>query len=169
MVAPTLSWRSAADELADGLRRRGVDPAAVTDVRTAWTAFREFAQVEFSGLDPTPNSDADGLIAHWGRYSWNDGKLAVGFTRQLSVVDDTDRGEPDPQPTLWQVELVLLFDDAADLLLLEGGPSTDTGFSFEPPGQGREAVLDEIGQYEQIKAALTAQPVASSIAFGPTD
>jgi len=169
VAAPLVFWRSAADELAHALRRHGVDPDAVTDVRTAWIAFREFAQVKFSGLDPTPESDADGLIAQWGRYSWNGHKLSLSFTRQLAVVGDTEPDEPDWQPAYWQVELVLLFDDASELLPLEGGPTSDTGFSFEPAGHGREAVLNEIGEHEQIKATLTFIPVASSIQFGPAD
>ncbi len=122
VTAPLIFWRSAAHELAHALRRHGVDPDAVTDVRMAWIAFREFAQVEFSGLDPTPESDADGLIAQWGRYSWNDNKLSLSFTRQLAVIGDTEPGEPDWQPDYWQVELVLLFDDAPEPLLLSSGP-----------------------------------------------
>jgi hypothetical protein len=151
------------------MRRHGADPDAVTDVRTAWIAFREFAQVKFSGLDPTPESDADGLIAQWGRYSWNDNKLSLSFTRQLAVIGDTEPDEPDWQPAYWQVELVLLFDDAPELQALGSGTTSDTGFSFEPPGSSREAVLNEIGENEQIKATLTAVPVASSIHFGRAD
>lgn len=100
VTAPLVFWRSAADELAHALRRHGVDPDVVTDVRMAWIAFREFAQVEFSGLDPTPESDADGLIAQWGRYSWNDHKLSLSFTRQLAVMGDTKPMSPSgSQPT----------------------------------------------------------------------
>jgi hypothetical protein len=169
VAAPLVLWRSAADELAHAMRRHGVDPDAVTDVRTAWIAFREFAQVKFSGLDPTPESDADGLIVQWGRYSWNRNKLSLSFTRQLAVIGDTEPDEPDWQPAYWQVELVLLFEDAPELQALDSGTTSDTGFSFEPPGSGREAVLNEIGENEQIKATLTAVPVASSIHFGRTD
>jgi hypothetical protein len=44
--------------------------------------------------------------------------------------------------------LVLLFDDAPELLLLSSGPTSDTGFYLEPPGRAREAALNEIGEHE---------------------
>jgi hypothetical protein len=72
-------------------------------------------------------------------------------------------------PSLWQVELVLLFDFAPELLPLDSGTTSDTGFSFEPPGRHREAVPNEIGEHEQVKAAISAVPVASSTQFGPAD
>jgi hypothetical protein len=78
-------WRDSAGTFAEILRRHGVDPEAVTDVEAAWCAFGEFLQVAVDGIDT--DADADGFLVQWGRYSWNDDRLSLSFTRQLAVVD----------------------------------------------------------------------------------
>jgi hypothetical protein len=127
---PGSDWPCAADELRRVLRQHGIDPDAVADVRAAWAAFREFAQIEFTGLDSTPDSDNHGLIVQWGRYSWNDYRYSVGFTRQLAVVDEEFGVVGDERwPILWQVELELLFEDEPSLSA-SAWALADTGFFF---------------------------------------
>src|SRR5688500_18043879 len=106
-----IPWRTSADALAQILRRHGVEPAAVISVESAWLAFTEFLQVEVDGIDPHPDADADGFIVQWGRYSWNDKRLSLSFTRQIAIADGRDQENPDWHPEYWQIDLQMCFDD----------------------------------------------------------
>lgn len=159
-------WRQSAETFAAILHRRGVDPAAVSDVAEAWRAFAEFLQIEILGVLADPDADSDGFIVQWGRYSWHDDRLSISFTRQLAVpCDDTDPGDPHEQPDYWQVDLALVFDDAPELTLLDGGHESDTGYYFEPVGARRAAAVAEAAEYAQLQAALKANPVHSDLSF----
>ncbi|WP_330440901.1 hypothetical protein OHB44_13520 [Micromonospora sp. NBC_00821] len=131
----------------------------MTDVAAAWRAFREFLDVEIEGLVPEP--DVDGFIVQWGRYSWQGGRQCVSFTRQLAVPS----GSGDPQPDYWQVDLTLVFDDAAGLAVLESGHQSDTGFYFRPVGPQRDDAVVEAGRHLQLDAALTVRPAHSKLSF----
>ncbi len=109
--AVPIPWRSSPDALAQVLRRHGVEPDAVISVQSAWLAFAEFLQVEVDGIDPDPDADADGFIVQWGRYSWNDKRLSLSFTRQLAIADGSDRNDPDWQLEYWQIDLQMCLDD----------------------------------------------------------
>lgn len=156
-----ISWRDSADAFAELLRRHGVDPGAVTDVEAAWRAFGEFVQVTIDGLDTDP--DADGFLVQWGRYSWNDDRLSLSFTRQLAVDD------PDQQPEYWQVDLAMCFDDEPDLLGLDALEAQDTGHSFDPVGPQRAAALVEmradLERHPQLRSAWRATPVTSDLSL----
>jgi hypothetical protein len=154
-------WRRSADEFTRILPKHGQEPAAVTDVAAGWRAFREFLQVEIEDLVPEPDADVDGFIVQWGRYSWHGGRQRVSFTRQMAVPSASG----DPQPDYWQVDLTLVFDDAAGLAVLESGHESDTGFFFRPVGRLRDAAVAEAGRYPQLDAALTARPAHSELSF----
>ena len=163
-------WRQAADVLQRTLRRHGLDDAtAVTSVPAAWAAFKELAQIEFSGLDPQPESDRDGIIVQWGRYSWNDHRYSVSFTRQFAVVDEgDDPTDPEWQPCYWQVQLDLLFDDEPQVSA-SAAAASNTGFYFDPPGAARDSALGDIEEHEQLAAVMPLTPVASTLRLDPTD
>ncbi|MEV4131584.1 hypothetical protein AB0J72_05405 [Dactylosporangium sp. NPDC049742] len=55
-------WRAAGESLDQSLREHGLDPAGIDTVEAAWRAFCAFLRVEIDGLDPEPDSDADGFI-----------------------------------------------------------------------------------------------------------
>src|SRR5262249_44421140 len=65
-------WRESPDLLAALLREHGQDPDRVESVDSAWRAFRDFLSRPLEGLDFGPDSDSDGFIVQWGRYSWHD-------------------------------------------------------------------------------------------------
>jgi len=46
---------------------------------SAWRVFCAFLAVEVDGLETAPDSDADGFIVQWGRYSWNGGLPSLQF------------------------------------------------------------------------------------------
>ena len=92
-------WPRSADEFTRILRKHGQEPTAVTDVATAWRAFREFLHVEIEGLVPEPDADVDGFVVQWGRYSWHGGRWCVSFTRQLAVPSAS--GDPQPEYGRW--------------------------------------------------------------------
>jgi hypothetical protein len=168
MSTMPIAWRSSAETLAGTLRRHGVDANGVADVEAAWQGFSEFLQIEIGGLDPEPDSDADGFIVQWGRYSWNERRPSLTFTRQLAVVSD-ERNEHDPrsQAKLWQIDLEMRFHDEPELVGIEALPRQDTGFSFAPIGLHRQAALAEMrliaAQYLQVEAAWRAAPVTSEL------
>lgn len=169
MLTMPVPWRSSTEAFADMLRRHGVDPSGVTDVDAAWRAFGEFLQLEVDGLDPRPESDADGFIVQWGRNSWNNGQLSLTLTRQLAVADGPDLDDPYWQPEYWQLELTMCFDDEPSLIGLDTLEIQDTDFDFGPVGPGRAAALAEMRadmeRYPQLRAALAATPVRSSLSL----
>jgi len=127
--------------------------------------FQEFLQTEIDGLTPDPDADVDGFIIQWGRYSWHARRMCVSFTRQLAVPSDCDCGDLHEQPDYWQVDLALVFDDAAGLAVFENGYESDTGFYFEPAGARRDAAIAEAEQYQQLQAAFRAMPLDSALSF----
>ncbi|MFC4040154.1 hypothetical protein ACFO1B_17125 [Dactylosporangium siamense] len=169
-----IPWRSSPDAFAQILRRRGVDPAAVTDVEAAWCAFGEFLDVEVDGVDP--DQDGDGFIIQWGRHSWNGGRLSLSLTRQLIVhhdpdpEDDEDGYEDDyGHDEFWQVDLTMCFDDEPDLAGLDDLEARDTGFTFDPIGPARTAALAgaraDLERHPQLRAVWRATPVSSELSF----
>jgi hypothetical protein len=85
------------------LRAHGQDPEQVTSVEAAWQAFRSFLAAPIDGLEPGPDSDADGFIVQWGRYGWNDKRPSLTFTRQMAVAVEATCTESDSyQPELWR-------------------------------------------------------------------
>jgi hypothetical protein len=113
MGGVSVSWQSSIEVFSGLLRQRGVDPDAVADVHGAWAAFEEF---------------------QWGRWSWNDSRPSLSFTRQLAIPDAED---PDGQPGYWQVELEMTFPDVPSLVDLGELNESSTGFSFDPIGPPR--------------------------------
>ena len=67
-----IAWRDSPEQLVVLLGRHGPVADRVDDVGPAWTAFREFLAAPVDGPEPGPDSDADGFIVQWGRYSWHD-------------------------------------------------------------------------------------------------
>ncbi|WP_067567462.1 hypothetical protein [Nocardia acidivorans] len=166
-----IAWRAAAESFEQFLRKHGVGSAAVTDVEAAWRAFVEFSQTEIGGVAPA-DEDGDGFIVQWGRYSWDNNRLNLTLTRQLAVVDPTERIEADDPDWqhLWQVELTMAFADEPALLALEPDlDAHDTGFRFDPIGPLRAAALAEVRDQAQrqalVEAMLTATPVHSELTF----
>ncbi|MEV6366354.1 hypothetical protein AB0L86_05610 [Micromonospora musae] len=164
-----IHWRTSVDVIAQILRRHGVEQDSVTDVEAAWGAFAEFLQLDIDGLDPTPDSDADGFIIQWGRRSWSDNRLILTFTRQLAIADIGDHDERYWQPGLWQLDLELAFDDEADLIGLDRLDVQDTGFRFPPVGPLRAAALTdtwaETRRHAPVRAAWIATPASSTLSF----
>jgi hypothetical protein len=80
-----VGWRDSHEALARLLREQGQHPDRVDSVDAAWQAFQSFLAVPINGLEPGPGSDADGFIVQWGRYSSNDRRPSLTFTRQLAV------------------------------------------------------------------------------------
>ncbi|MFR9780108.1 hypothetical protein ACL02O_29130 [Micromonospora sp. MS34] len=164
-----IPWRTSLDAFAEIMRRHGVDPDTVTDVEAAWGAFAEFLQLDIAGIDPTPDSDADGFIIQWGRRSWSDNRLILTFTRQLAIADVGDRDDPYWQPELWQLDLEMAFDDEADLIGLDSFDVHDTGFEFAPTGPLRAAALADTWataqQHASVRAAWITAPASSGLSF----
>ncbi|MGC4764736.1 hypothetical protein ACLQ20_17940 [Micromonospora sp. DT46] len=164
-----IPWRSSLDAFAQILRRHGVEQDSVTDVQAAWSAFAEFLQLDIEGIDPTPDSDADGFIVQWGRRSWSDNRLILTFTRQIAIADVGDHDAPYRQPELWQLDLELAFDDGVDLIGLDSLDVQDTGFRFAPTGPLRAAALAdtlaETQQHPPVRAAWIATPASSGLSF----
>jgi hypothetical protein len=74
-------------------------------------------------------------------------------------------GDPGEQPDYWQVDLTLVFGDAAGLAALDDGYESDTGFCFEPAGPRRDAAVAKAEQYPQLQAAFNAMPLHSELSF----
>jgi hypothetical protein len=167
-----IDWRSSAETLARLLHSHGAGADDIADVETAWQAFSEFLQVEIAGLDPDPDSDADGFIVQWGRYSWNHRRPSLTFARQLAVVVESC-DHPDRQPELWQVNLEMLFDDSPDLVGIDALPRQDTGFDFAPIGPKRRAAVAELrtalARNPPLQAAWRATPVTSELTLDRAD
>ncbi|MEJ3745334.1 hypothetical protein WEI85_18830 [Actinomycetes bacterium KLBMP 9797] len=167
----TVAWQSSAEVFERLLRQRGIDPHSVNDVEAAWAAFEEFVQTPVNGILPGDDCDADGFIVQWGRWSWNDKRPALCFTRQLAVPDPED---PDGQPSYWQVELEMLFQDEASLEGLDELNESNSGFSFDPisPARGSElaALRDHyLGLYPQLCVLWRATPVESRLSLHQAD
>ncbi|MEU7570496.1 hypothetical protein [Micromonospora sp. NPDC049240] len=164
-----IPWRTSLDVIAETLRRHGIEPASVTNVEPAWVAFAEFLQLDIDGIDPAPDSDADGFIIQWGRRSWNDDRLILTFTRQLAIADVGDHDDPYWQPELWQLDLEMAFEDEADLIGLDSLDVHNTGFEFGPTGPVRAAALADARAKAQrhapVRAAWIAAPTSSGLSF----
>jgi hypothetical protein len=164
-------WQSSAETFGQILRRLGLDSNAVADVALAWTAFAEFLQVEVDGIASSEGSDADGFIVQWGRWSWNDNLPALSFTRQLAIPDADD---PAGQPSYWQVDLQMTFQDEPNLAGLDELNESDTGFSFDPVGPERTAELAAMHThylwlYPQLQAIWHAIPIKSELTMYQAD
>lgn len=162
-------WRTCVGVFTQILRRHGVEPDAVSDVEAAWLAFAEFLQLDIDGVDPTPDSEADGFIVQWGRRSWSDNRVIVSFTRQLAVADVGDRDDPYGQPELWQLDLEMAFNDEPGLTGLDSLNIQNTGFRFGPVGPLRAAELTdtrtEVQRYAPLQALWKATPASSRLSF----
>lgn len=78
-----IAWRESPEVLVGLLRRHGLAPDRVDNVDVAWKAFCEFLAQPVDGLEPGPDSDADGFVVQWGRDSWHDRLPSLSFTRQI--------------------------------------------------------------------------------------
>jgi hypothetical protein len=164
-------WQSSAEVFGRLLRQHGVDPDAVADVHAAWAAFEEFLQTPLDGVVAGEDSDADGFIAQWGRWSWNENRPSLSFTRQLAIPDAED---PDWQPSLWQVELEMTFPDGPSLAGLDELNESSTGFSFEPIGTARSAEIAStrdhyLALYPQLRALFNTVPDKSTLSLQQVD
>ncbi|MFG1736500.1 hypothetical protein ACGFLT_00575 [Micromonospora chalcea] len=164
-----IPWRTSVEVVAQILRRHGVEQDSVTDVDAAWGAFAEFLQLNIDGIEPAPDSDADGFIIQWGRRSWSDNRLILTFTRQLAIADVGEHDDPYWQPELWQLDLEMVFDDEADLIGLDQLDVQDTGFKFAPTGPLRATALvdtwSETQRHGPVRAAWVATPISSGLSF----
>jgi hypothetical protein len=102
------------------------------------------------GILPGDECDADGFIVQWGCWSCNDKRPALCFTRQLAIPDPDD---PDGQPSYWQVELEMIFQDEASLEGLDELNESSTGFSFDPIGPARGAELAAVRELSRSVSA----------------
>lgn len=169
-----VGWRDSREVLARLLREHGQDPDRVTNVEAAWQAFRSFLANRIDGLEPGPDSDADGFIVQWGRYGWNDRRPSLSFTRQMAVDVRAAGTESDwDQAELWQVNLELVFDDAPALAGVGQLEIADTGFDFSPPGPEQDRafreVEREIQQYPTLRALWASTPVCSTLDLDDAD
>ncbi|MER7892113.1 hypothetical protein ABTX15_20065 [Micromonospora sp. NPDC094482] len=168
-----IHWRSSAEVFAQCLGSHGLDAAGVADVEAAWQAFCEFVQVEIDGVDPDPDSDADGFIVQWGRYSWHGHRPSLTFTRQPAIVGVDDRDGRHVDREYWQVSLEMRFDDGPDLAGIGTLPERDTGFNFAPIGRHRHAALAEMrtgmDRHPQLQAAWRLKPAHSELTVDRAD
>lgn len=162
-------WRSSTEVFAQYLTSHGLDAAYVVDVEAAWQAFSEFLQMEIDGIDPDADSDADGFIVQWGRYSWNGHRPSLTFTRQLAIFGVDGREDPCVDPEYWQLSLEMRFDAGGDLTGIDALPEQDTGFNFAPIGPHRHATMAEMRthmeRHPQLQAAWRAKPTESELTF----
>jgi hypothetical protein len=163
----SVSWQSGVRVFETLLRQRGVDPDAVADVDSAWAAFEEFLQIPLDGLLTDEDSDSDGFIVQWGRWSWNDGLPSLVFTRQLAIPDGED---PHWQPSYWRVELEMTFPNDRGLAGLDELNESNTGFSFEPVGPARSAEIAATREhyltiYPLLRTLFNATPTTSRLAL----
>jgi len=168
------SWKNSPEAFRQILQGHGLDPDAVDDVGAAWAAFQDFAQVAFAGVEPAED-DGDGFIVQWGRWSWNDGRPALCFTRQFAVCGEgDDRDDEFWQSQLWAVELQMLFaDDLAWSGLDEMAWTNSMGFDFDPIGPERAAALAQIAAFvetlPQVSAMWQATPTGSGLTLARAD
>ncbi|MEU2667211.1 hypothetical protein [Micromonospora sp. NPDC007220] len=169
-----IAWRDSPEELVVLLRRHGLTPDQVDNVEAAWKAFREFLTRPVDGLEPGPDSDADGFIVQWGRYSWHDLLPSLSFTRQLAVDVREAWTETDwYQPEYWQVSLDLVFPDAPVLADLDRLNVQNTGFDFSPPGPERDRAIGEaaweVQHYPTLQALWASTPLRSAVTLCRAD
>jgi hypothetical protein len=164
----SVAWRSSPDVFGDILRQHGCQPSAVGDVEAAWMAFVEFMQTQIDGIAPGEDSDADGFIVQWGRWLGRDTlRPYLSFTRQLAIPDAED---PERQPSYWQIELLMLFDDEPSLAGIDELNERNSGFCFEPIGPARVAELRTTRErylqlYPQLHAVWHAKPSESNVSM----
>ncbi|GAA2742039.1 hypothetical protein [Kitasatospora cinereorecta] len=166
-------WKTSPEMFVLILRRHGLDPDAVDDVARAWSAFQEFVQVPIDGIEPA-EGDGDGFIVQWGRWSWNNNRPALVFSRQFAVNDAGDHAEEFWQPQHWSVELVLFFADDPAWADLGDMTWTDSmGFDFDPIGHERAGALTRIATFietlPQVSAMWRAIPVGSALGLERAD
>ncbi|MGI5522459.1 hypothetical protein ACQEUX_16090 [Micromonospora sp. CA-259024] len=169
-----IAWRNSPEELVGLLRRHGLTPERVDNVEAAWKAFREFLAQPVDGLEPGSDSDADGFIVQWGRYSWHDRLPSLSFTRQFAVdVRETWTETDWYQPEYWQVSLDLVFPDAPALADLDRLNVRNTGFDFNPPGPQRDHAIGEaeweVQHCPTVQALWASIPLRSAVTLGRAD
>jgi hypothetical protein len=158
-----IAWRDSPEVLVGRLRQHGLAADRVDNVDMAWKAFCEFLAQPVDGLEPEPDSDADGFIVQWGRYSWHDRLPSLSFTRQFAVDVRGTWTETDwYQPEYSQVSLHLVFPDAPTFADLDQLNVQDTGFDFSPPGPERDRAISEaeweIRHYPTLQALWASTP-----------
>lgn len=159
-----IDWRGAPDLLAEILRQYGQAPHAITDTGVAWAAFAEFAQTKLSGIDTRPNSDSDGFILQWGRWSWNDHRPCMSFTRQLAVPREHDQFESVAE--YWHMELALFYEESAVLSIHS---DQGTGFYFPASEEEWRAALMEAEDFPPFRAVAETAPVGNLITLERAD
>ncbi|GAB3163770.1 hypothetical protein [Microbispora hainanensis] len=159
-----IDWRDAPDLLAEILRQHGQTPGAITDTRAVWAAFAEFAQTKLNGIAIQPNSDSDGFILQWGRWSWSGHRPSMSFIRQVAVPRDDDQFGS--VVAHWQIELVLFYEESAVLSL---HPNQDTGFYFPTCNDEWRAALMEAQDFPPFQAVIESAPVGNSLTLEPAD
>lgn len=169
-----VGWRDSPEALARLLREHGQDPDRVNSVEADWQAFRSFLATPIDGLEAGPGIDADGFIVQWGRYSWNDRRPSLTFTRQMAVNVRATWTESDwYQPEYWQMNLELVFDDVPALADVDQLEVQDIGFDFSPPGPEQDHAFREvewvIQQYPSLHALWASTPLRSSLNLDNAD
>jgi hypothetical protein len=147
-----------------------VDPDAA-EVGAAWAAFEEFLRIEVDGTVSAEDEDGDGFIVQWGRWSWNDNRPSLSFTRRLGIPDADD---PDGLPSYWQVDPAMTFEDGPDLAGIDELNESDTDFSFTPIGPERAAELIELrthylGLYPQREEIWNSRPLNTELTMYQAD
>lgn len=166
------TWKNSVDLFTQILQQRGLDPGAIGSVDAAWAAFQEFVQVPLDGVEPA-EEDGDGFIVQWGQWSWNDGRPALVFTRQLAVDEDGDCAEEHWQPQLWAIELQMIFAEDPTWADLDEMAWSNSGFDFNPIGPERAAALAQVTTFletlPQICSLWRATPAESKLSMDRTD
>jgi hypothetical protein len=159
-----VDWRASPDLLASILRQHGQEPDTVTDTMAAWAAFAEFAQTKVTGIDTRPGFDSDGFILQWGRWSWNDRRPSMSFTRQVAVPCTDDQF--DGFVELWQIELVLFYEDSA---VLGSHSEQSTGFYFPNGEEEWQTALMVAQDFPPFQVVAKTAPVISSLTLERAD
>jgi hypothetical protein len=167
-------WRESLEVFAGLLREHGQDHAHVSDGESAWQAFSSFLACPVDGLEPGPDTDADGFILQWGRYGWNNTQPSLTFTRQFAVDVRATWTEQDwYQPEYWKVELDLIFNDEPALAGIDQSGSGNTGFDFSPPVTALQRALRDAEQkvrnYPALRTLWESIPARSSLHLHSAD
>ena len=93
---------------------------------------------------------------------------SLTFTRQLAVDVRATWTEPDwYQPKYWQVNLMLVFDDAPALADVGKLGGVNSGFNFRPPGLAQDHAFRDverkIQQYPALRALWAGTPATTSV------
>lgn len=163
-----VQWRDSPELLSRLLREHGQDHDRVDNVSAAWNAFQAFLSNPVDGLEPEPDSDADGFIVQWGRHGWDSKQPSLTFTRQMAVDVRAGWTESDwYQPEYWQLNLALYFAEGPELADVDQLEVHDTGFYFSPAGPEQDRAFREveweIQQYPTLRALWASIPVRSSL------